>query len=120
MAEQITLENLGGGAAIEKFQIELDRVCENLMDPNATGAMREIDLKVKFKPVKDSGAVDIEVHCTSKLAPDMPFPARAFVGKGSHGMAEIYESNPNQMGLFEKPRAAENVVDMKKEAGSHD
>jgi len=68
MPDQISLINLGGGAAVEKFQIELNQVLANIMDVNTDEGKREIVLKVEFKPSRDRDACDIRIHCKSKLA----------------------------------------------------
>ncbi len=116
MTDQLSLINLGGGAAVEKFQIELNRVLENLMDPNTGDGKREITLKVEFKPSRDRDACHLKISCTSKLAAYVAFESRAYLGVGRSGLAEIYESNPAQLGLFEPPaETAANVLEMKKE-----
>ena len=44
--EKLTLSNLGNGAAVELFGIELRRVLKDVMDPNTDPkAVREITLK---------------------------------------------------------------------------
>ena len=116
MADQLSLINLGGGAAVEKFQIELNRVLENLMDPNTGDGKREITLKVEFRPSRDRDACNLRVSCSSKLAAYEMFESKAYMGLGRSGKAEIYESNPAQLGLFEPPaETAANVLEMKKE-----
>jgi hypothetical protein len=50
----VSLQNLGGGAAIELFDLELQKVLENISDENTRPAVvREITLKVKIKPGDD-------------------------------------------------------------------
>lgn len=110
MAEQISLVNIGGGAAVEKFDYELERVVKNLLDPNTTDAKRTITLKVKFKPQKGREACDIEIECSSTEAPCEAYETMAYLGLGRSGKPEIYESNPQQMGLLSRPVVPENVV----------
>lgn len=50
---QMTLANLGGGAAVERFQEELQKVITNILDPNTEAqAKRSVVLKVTIKPEK--------------------------------------------------------------------
>jgi len=52
--ETVSLDNLGGGAAVEKFNDELVEVLRNIQDPNTSPtAMREIKLTVSLKPAED-------------------------------------------------------------------
>lgn len=103
--EPISLKNLGGGAAIERFDDELSRVLDNVMDPNTDAEkVREVTLKVKIKPTKDRdmGAVSIEVN--GKIASPSGYPTQIFIGRDSlTGMVEAYESNPKQGKLFDRP-----------------
>lgn len=113
MAVQLNLQNLGGGAAVEKFQLELDRVMANIMDINTTDGKREITLKVEFRPAKDRESCNLLITCASKLAPYEPFESKAYLGVGRSGRVEVYESNPEQLGLFEQRDPDGNVVDIR-------
>ena len=67
--QKIDLENLGGGAAKELFQRELERVIKNIEDINTPAKeAREINLKVIFKPNDQRDAGIVELKCTSKLS----------------------------------------------------
>lgn len=96
MSNQITLANLGGGAAVEKFEDELQRVVENILDPNTEPeAKREVILKVAIKPDKDRefGAISIVASC--KLAPASAYNTRAYFGQDAETFV-AYEDNPRQ------------------------
>ena len=98
-SEQVTLENLGHGAAMEMFQAELERVIANIADPNTKpDAPRSVTLKLKLKPAKDRSMCDAEISCESKLAPVLPFESVLYVGM-ENGAARATEYNPNQMNL---------------------
>ena len=102
--EQVTLDNLGHGAAAELFQTELQNVIFNVMDPNTKpDAARSITLKLKVKPSKERTMCAVEISCESKLAPVMPFESTLFVGV-EHGEAVASEYNPNQQRIpFPEP-----------------
>ncbi len=108
---EVTLETLGGGAVIERFQREWNEVLENIADLNTDPtAAREVTIKLKVKPDKarESGAVRIVV--TTKLASVEPATvALHFIEKTDANTGEIrraaYAHNPNQAELFEgKPK----------------
>jgi len=96
--KQVTLQTLGGGAAIEKFEVELQRVIDNMLDPNTLAtASREIVLKVTIKPDQNRQVGTVAIATTCKLASDAPFTTQLFVDKD--GVA--YTSDPRQEDLFE-------------------
>lgn len=94
--ERVSLVNLMGGLAVERFDDELAKVLTNIVDPNTpANAKREITLKLGFKPDKgrDLGAVEILV--SSKLAPAEKMAPRVFISLTRSGPVAT-EHNPNQ------------------------
>ena len=63
----VSLENLGNGGVIEKFDHELQNVIANILDPNTPqDAKREISVKVTIKPGKaDRGMCSMEIVVAS-------------------------------------------------------
>jgi hypothetical protein len=109
--EHVSLENLGHGAAVELFDTELQRVLENIQDENTKPtAIRQLTLTLKIKPEEDRSFAKVEMNATSKLAAVRPFPSMFYFGK-KDGQAVATEHTP-QRGLFEPPKAGENVVPM--------
>jgi hypothetical protein len=104
--EQVSLGNLARGAAIERFQDELKKALENILDPNTGMKDREIILRVKLKPASDDRkTVKVQVFCASKLAPPAEVPTLIFLGRSVAG-AVAFEHNPDQMQLpITKPDA---------------
>lgn len=99
--ERVTLANLGRGAAAERFDDELKRVIENIMDPNTEAtAKRMVVLKIKIKPDKDRAYAEVKIDCSAQLAPFSEFKTGMFIGRGRDG-AKAFEQNPNQASLFE-------------------
>ncbi len=94
----VTLETLGHGACLEKFDDELKKVIENILDPNTTDAAREITLKVKIKPDETRQVCITDIIASSKLAPAKSFRTALFVGK-EKGVAIATEPNPGQVSL---------------------
>jgi hypothetical protein len=117
---QLSLGNIGGGVAEEKFAEELQKVLDNIVDPNTEEkAVREITIKVKLRPNGTRSHVDIFVSSASKLGPTKAYPTKAFVGRRTDGTGEAHEHNPEQMQfMFEraqKPSISMNVIENEEE-----
>jgi len=96
---EITLANLGGGAALERFSEELEKVLENILDVNTDAKKtRSITMTVAIKPTKERNQAAVGIACTSKLAPVETYATRAFIGR--HGQRLLaFEDNPQQLKL---------------------
>jgi hypothetical protein len=117
---EITLTNLGDGAAVEKFQEELEKVVQNVLDPNTDPkAKREVVLKVTIHPDADRSWTSIKIEALAKLAPNTAFATRAFVGLDRKtGRVVACEDNPNQMTIddfIERDENVEHITPAKKE-----
>jgi hypothetical protein len=113
--EKLTLLNLGGGAAAEKFDRELERVLLNIMDANTPpDKEREVVLKVKIKPNDGRNQIAINITCDSKIAGNWAFKTAALIGR-DRGRAVAQELVHMQQQLFD------NVAEFKKkEEGQND
>ena len=113
--EELTLTNIKGGAVMESFDIRMAEVLENLADPNAGNAKREITLKVAFAPDKNNPQIiNISASCKSNLAPDKDISTVAVLSSNS-----LFELQPNmeQTEMFqEEPAKPGNVRDFKSAA----
>ena len=79
--ETMTLENIGGGAAVELFGIDLKKVLKDILDVNTDPkAERAITLKVAIKPDENRDLGTISISCKSKLAGTKEFLTKAFFG----------------------------------------
>lgn len=109
MDEQfVSLDTLGQGAAVEKFQDELNRVLENILDPNTRPtAKRSVVLTVTFKPDEDRSFANAVIDVQAKLAPTKAVGTAIYIGRHG-GQAVATERDTRQMKLPE-----ENVVQMK-------
>lgn len=101
MQEPVTLDSLAGGGVLEKFQESLNRVILNVQDPNTKPELiREITIKVKFRPTKgrDMGMVSYQVM--EKLAPHEPLETQVLMGiENGHPVAMEFRGDPRQMDL---------------------
>lgn len=90
--EKVTIDTIANGAAIERVNLELDRVLKNILDPNTSAkVLREINLKIKIKPTEDRGAGSVEIQATSKLAPVTEHVTQVYIGTDQHGQPEASE-----------------------------
>ena len=70
--EQLCVENLGDGKALEKVNFELGRLIANCLDPNTDPkATRTVVLKIKVKPVQDRSSAEVTFVAESKIAADV-------------------------------------------------
>jgi len=111
-ANQITLANLGGGAAVEKFEDELRAVLENILDPNTEATCkREVSLKITFKPDKDRSFGEISIVAQAKLAPAIAYETRAFFGREA-GKVVAFEDNPKQVTIDDFLEREKQAIDI--------
>jgi hypothetical protein len=126
MEDRVNLTNLGRGAAVEAFQHELERVLENVKDPNTEPKLiREITLKVKIKPDESRDCGQVSIQASSKLAPVRLFQTDIFIVPGADGEIEAVAADPKSPGFdFEaQQKAAEEsgkvTLISGREGGSH-
>ena len=71
--EKFSLVDLEGGAAVEMFDIAMQKVIENIHDINTTNKTREITLKVKIVPMHDDRSIiGYTIECPTKLCGQEP------------------------------------------------
>jgi hypothetical protein len=109
LGEPISFENLGCGAAVEKFEDAMLKVLANILDPNTRPeTAREVILRVKVKPDEDRTSASVIIDCQTKLASDKAYPTKIFIGRNIQGHPEAHEINANQVQLF--PKGKDNVA----------
>lgn len=98
--EKVSLTNLAEGGAVELFDLELQRVLNNMEDPNVLKeAEREIILTVKLKPSDTPGIVRTKIGVKSKLAGRQILQTHMAIGRGPQGMEAKELSKPKQQQL---------------------
>ncbi len=113
--EELKLENLGEGVADALFQIEMQKVVDNIKDPNIEPeAVRKITMEVTFRPTKNRMMGGMTIAVTSKLGNRSPHEGMAHFAKDQTGRNVIVEENPNQ-GKFEFPQ--DGVIPINKPIG---
>lgn len=96
--ERVSLQSLCDGAAIERFDIALAEVVENVLDINTDPKVtREITLKLKFKPNEDRTYAHVEMAVSSKVAPLAPVQTIMTINPNASSLHEMKQ--PKQQNL---------------------
>jgi hypothetical protein len=65
---ELTIEDLGGGAILERLEHELQEVIADCFDVNKVpDSAREISCKIKIKPNRDRSILEIKIETGNKL-----------------------------------------------------
>jgi hypothetical protein len=120
--EMVSLATLAQGAALERFDDELAKVLENIMDPNTMAEKeREIVLKVKIKPNEARDFCQVRLECSSRTAAAKTFETHIYVGWDKvNGTVKATEYNPQQTTMTFQPHQSEKVTPMVKAGGKND
>lgn len=79
---KVNLETFAGGALQEKFDIAMEQVLANMLDPNTPWKnKREITVKVTFEQNEDRDDTTVDVSVVSKLAAAKSIGTRMAIGK---------------------------------------
>ncbi|MHC1788257.1 hypothetical protein [Solidesulfovibrio sp.] len=82
MSKPLKLETLQNGAVLEAFEVELQNVLDNIQDPNTKpDGVREVSVRLKFKPSKDRNYTSLTYSVASKLQPSEPGEVPIFVDR---------------------------------------
>ena len=110
--EVMDLVNLSEGMAVELFNIELQKVINNMADVNSPAkARRSITLKVTFVPDETRKVSDVMIDCDSKLAAHRGVKTQVALGM-HNGKHIAVEGNLSQGKLFDKEPSKPRVVKM--------
>jgi predicted KAP-like P-loop ATPase len=116
LLDKLTISNLAKGALVEQFEGELEKVLDNIVDPN-TAAMkvRKITITLEIKPNEHRNMADIKFHTKSSLIPANAVSTAILINKDTSGNVEAAELGQEvfgQMKLDEKGEIKEagNVV----------
>jgi hypothetical protein len=111
MSEQetgvLSLATMDGGAVVEQFDDAIQRVLENIVDPNTKAkAVRTVTLKVKLVPAdEERELLGVQAEVKTSMAPAAPLTGKAWVVHTRNGVVCV-EDNPNQRKLFDEEEPA--------------
>ena len=119
MARQIRqLDELMDGALTERFNREMDRVLQNVFDPNTDPkAKRQIQIIVEIKPNEARDRAEFKVDLKTKIAPPVPMVQMCFLYQNDAGdvtAAEITREIPGQMDMDGGEQPLPRVVEFGK------
>jgi hypothetical protein len=121
----VSLNNLAGGAAIERFDLELKHCLENILDVNTEAKKkRSITLKVIFAPSDDRDFASVDISCVSSLAPLESFASRLYIGRDNDGKPVARQTHFKQTTFADlntsedhKPETDTNVTRLERRNG---
>lgn len=99
--KKVTLETIGGGAALELFEHKLQEALANIDDQNtAATAKRKVILEITLTPDRERESAEVAIGCSTKLAPITPAQAKMHFGReeGRHcGFEAEHEVAPDNV-----------------------
>ena len=98
--ERLSLTNIKEGAAVEMFDLQLDKVLANINDINTDLKARSITLTLNLTPNDDRTLLTIALDCTSKIRHQEKQKAYADIKIDERGRAFAVERRQQQRTLF--------------------
>lgn len=97
--EELSIGTICGGAAIGLVDDELQKVWENVQDPNTPPTKaRKVVLVIEVKPDEKRDLANIELSVEARLAPTKSISTRASVGiSGGRATAVEYRSRQTDL-----------------------
>jgi hypothetical protein len=113
--ETLNLVNICGGALVEVFERDLQKVLENIADQNTDADKnRIINIRLTFIPFKDRSGAVVELKSETKL-PGIPAQSSTVFIDRQNGKTVAVPKDTKQAQLFGKKEQTENVIALKKE-----
>lgn len=110
MADQMSVATLRKGSAVEMVDEAIQRVLENVVDPNTDAkSKRKVVMTLTFAPDKERESMGVDITVKTTMAPQASVSTMAFLAHTRDGVACV-EHDPKQPGLFDQPDA-ENIAD---------
>ena len=103
--KKVDLVTIADGAAVERFQVEMERVVENICDINTEAKRpRVITLTIEFHPNENRMGGTVVVGAKSKLVAYDKHESSFYTRKDEHGEISVYGTTVEQEELFPEPR----------------
>lgn len=98
MQNMLSLQSIAGGALQEKADVAMQKVLENMQDPNTPWKnKRVINIKIAFSQNEERDDTAVEVSVDTKLAPVSPMVTRMAIGKNLDSGRIVAEEYGNQI-----------------------
>lgn len=90
------------GAIEERVDYEMDRVMQNILDPNTRAAQkRKITLSIELMPDEERQQIRVSVTAKSTLAPTNPVTTSLYVTGDKNGELTVVEAIPQIPGQLQ-------------------
>jgi hypothetical protein len=97
--QTVTLGTLNSGAVLDLFEVEWQKLLNNIQDPNTKpDAVRKVKIEVTVRPAKDRRNASTSVSVIANLASIVPHESSIVIGV-ENGEAQAYAFDPSQKSL---------------------
>lgn len=104
LTRELTIEDIEGGAIIERMEHELNEVIADCFDINKVAdSVREISCKIKIKPDNNRGWIEIAIETGNKFGKRHPIKSKAFMDTSSKKALEITAKEDDMFNDSGKP-----------------
>lgn len=98
--EKVSIATLRGGAVIEMIDATIQKVLDNIVDPNTeAGTKRALTIKMGFQTDEHRELSMVTVDCSTKLAGDRGLVAKLAIGQAANGTGVASEIKTRQQEL---------------------
>lgn len=128
MSNLVNLETFAGGALAEQINSELEKVIENIYDPNTDQKKaRKLTLTITFKPYNKRNGASVSIQAKSTLSPVIPTETNIMIDKDIKTGKVLASELGNQIAgqtemnieVEEKiPDGSDGVIDLRKKANN--
>lgn len=97
--DKLTIANIARGAVVEQFDSELEKVLENIMDPNTDPKkVRKIQINLQIKPNEKRNMAEVKCQTKSSLIPANIVETAITIGKSTDGTIAAAELDSEVFG----------------------
>lgn len=97
---QLTLETLEGGAVLEATDLAIQRVVDDLIDPDKLeDETRSVVITLRFQPTKNPRNPQVTASVQPKLAKYRPIAGQAYLSADADGQIVAHQVDPEQQQL---------------------
>ena len=116
-----SIMSMARGALEERVDYEMDKVIQNILDPNTKAtAKRKITLTIELTPDDERRTIGVSVTAKSTLAATNPVATALYVtsdGNGELVVAEMVPQVPGQMNMDGTQQEAPKLLKLVQRAG---
>jgi hypothetical protein len=103
MEKSFNLAELAKGALLERFNMELTKILQNIADPNTEPKKaRKIQITLTLKPNERRNVASVSVQAKSTLVPTKPIETEIVIDRDNEGKvvaSEFYGGIPGQVNI---------------------